>query len=251
MSHRARLGGFSIDCEGGALAEAGRFWGAALAMPPEAAGPRYLRLGRLGGDGLTVEVQAVEHPSRVHLDIEAEDVSAEVARLEGLGAEVVAPVEDWVVMEAPTGHRFCVVPWDEDGMHPAAPGEGAPGSHRSRIGVLVIDCQTEDLGPATAFWAAALGVSGKVDADGKYAVLADRKGYPKLLLQSVEHDPRVHLDIETDDQAAECTRLEALGARRLGALKGWTVMEAPTGHRFCLVKPQGEDFPGAAAVWGG
>ncbi|MEO0762048.1 MAG: hypothetical protein AAFZ09_09585, partial [Pseudomonadota bacterium] len=32
--------------------------------------------------------------------------------------------------------------------------------HRSRIGVIVIDCETADLGPATAFWAAALGVQG-------------------------------------------------------------------------------------------
>lgn len=128
-------------------------------------------------------------------------------------------------------------------------------THRSRIGVIVIDCQTDDLGPATAFWSAALGVSGKVDDDGKYAVLADRDGYPKLLLQSVDHDPRIHLDIETDDQEAEAERLEKLSARRVEALKGWIVMEAPTGHRFCLVGPQQKsDFPGdggpaPAASW--
>ena len=123
-------------------------------------------------------------------------------------------------------------------------------AHRSRLGVIVIDCQTEDLGAATDFWKAALGVSGSVDADGKYAVLADRKGYPKILLQSVMHESRVHLDIETDDQEAECARLESLGAHRVDKLKGWIVMEAPTGHRFCLVKPQGDDFPGNAPKWG-
>lgn len=125
-------------------------------------------------------------------------------------------------------------------------------THRSRIGVLVIDCQTADLAPACAFWRAALGVSGKVDDDGKYAVLADHKGYPKILLQSVDHAPRVHLDIETDDRAAEADRLIALGASVVEeSPKGWTVMQAPTGHRFCLVKPQGDDFPGDAAVWEG
>ena len=122
-------------------------------------------------------------------------------------------------------------------------------SHRSRLGVIVIDCRTEDLGPATAFWSAALGVSGKVDDDGKYAVLADRKGYPKLLLQAVAHESRVHLDIETDDREAEAARLEALGATRVKTLPRWVVMEAPTGHRFCLVKPQGDDFPGDARTW--
>ena len=125
-------------------------------------------------------------------------------------------------------------------------------THRSRIGVIVIDCQAEDLGAATKFWAAALGVSGKVDDDGKYAVLADRQGYPKILLQSVSHESRIHLDIETDDQDAEAVRLEALGATVLThSPKGWIVMQAPTGHRFCLVKPQGADFPGDAPVWGG
>ncbi len=69
------------------------------------------------------------------------------------------------------------------------------------------------------------------------------------LLQRVDHAPRVHLDFETDDQPAEAARLAALGARTVGQVKSWTVMEAPTGHRFCLVAPQGDDFPGAAAAW--
>jgi hypothetical protein len=51
----------------------------------------------------------VDHPSRVHLDIEADDIEAEVQRLEKLGARRVAQIETWWVMEAPTGQRFCVV----------------------------------------------------------------------------------------------------------------------------------------------
>jgi hypothetical protein len=34
---------------------------------------------------------------------------AEVVRLEKLGAKVVDRLERWVVMQAPTGQRFCVV----------------------------------------------------------------------------------------------------------------------------------------------
>ena len=63
-----------------------------------------------------MEVQKVEHPSRVHLDIEADDVPAEVARLEGLGARRVAEVRTWVVMEAPTGQRFCVIRAQTEGF---------------------------------------------------------------------------------------------------------------------------------------
>ena len=60
--------------------------------------------------GLHIEVQKVAHESRVHLDIEADDVNAEATRLEALGAKKIAFVrERWWVMEAPTGQRFCVV----------------------------------------------------------------------------------------------------------------------------------------------
>jgi hypothetical protein len=45
----------------------------------------------------------------VHLDIESDDIDAEVRRLEALGATRVAKVSSWWVMEAPTGQRFCVV----------------------------------------------------------------------------------------------------------------------------------------------
>ena len=56
-----------------------------------------------------VQIQRVEHESRVHLDIETDDIPAEVARLEKLGAMVAQRLERWVVMQAPTGQRFCVV----------------------------------------------------------------------------------------------------------------------------------------------
>lgn len=110
--HKSRLAGFIIDCQTQDLDASARFWGAALGMKSEAAAAagevRYRRLST-APDELHVEVQQVEHPSRVHLDIEADDIEAEVRRLEALGARRVGPVGTWVVMEAPTGHRFCVV----------------------------------------------------------------------------------------------------------------------------------------------
>lgn len=122
--------------------------------------------------------------------------------------------------------------------------------HKSRLGCLVIDCETKDLGDALAFWSAALGVSGKVDDDGKYAPLEGPEDQPRLLLQAVDHASRVHFDIETDDRAAEVARLEGLGSRVVAELPRWTVMEAPTGHRFCIVGPQRADFADNANAWG-
>jgi len=107
--HKSRLAGFIIDCEGADLDGAARFWSAALGLPRAGReGERYERLDASARD-LHVEVQAVDHPSRVHLDIEADDVEAEAARLEALGARRIGPVHGWIVMESPTGQRFCVV----------------------------------------------------------------------------------------------------------------------------------------------
>ena len=110
--HKSKLAGFIIDCQGKDLDGAANFWGHALGMPrrtlPPAEQERYERLEDLQ-HGLHVEVQIVEHPSRVHLDIETDDIEAEVARLEKLGAKRVQQISRWWVMEAPTGQRFCVV----------------------------------------------------------------------------------------------------------------------------------------------
>lgn len=124
-------------------------------------------------------------------------------------------------------------------------------THKARISVVCIDCKTDDLSEATTFWSAALGKQGLVDERGKYTQFDGHRGHPKVLLQAVDHDPRVHLDIETDDMEAECARLLRLGAREIDRIESWIVMEAPTGHRFCLVGPQGADWPGDAVEFEG
>jgi predicted enzyme related to lactoylglutathione lyase len=110
--HKSRLAGFIIDCQTDDLDSAARFWSQALgyALKP-ATNPedRLYRLLETRPDELHMEVQQVGHPSRVHLDIETDDIEAEVARLEQLGAKRIERVHTWWVMEAPTGQRFCVV----------------------------------------------------------------------------------------------------------------------------------------------
>ncbi len=122
--------------------------------------------------------------------------------------------------------------------------------HKSRLAVAVIDCQEGDLGEYAAFWASALGrtVEGR-PKDPKYRDLIGPDGEMLLMVQSVDHSPRVHLDIETDDIPAEVARLTGLGAREIGKCKTWVVMEAPSGHRFCVVEPQRPDFEENANVW--
>lgn len=111
--HRSRFAQLVIDCETTDPDWAAQFWAQAL-------GCRIHRL-HSSGDAMyrqllthenqpCVLVQAVEHASRMHLDIETDDVEAEVVRLEQLGAARIAQIKQWWVMAAPTGQRFCVLP---------------------------------------------------------------------------------------------------------------------------------------------
>ena len=106
--HKSKLGGFIIDCRTDDLPRAADFWSGALGMPAASVGGAYRKLHD-AHRGLNIEVQQVDHPSRVHLDIETDDIEAEVERLETLGAKRLQRVHSWWVMEAPTGQRFCVV----------------------------------------------------------------------------------------------------------------------------------------------
>ena len=94
-----------------------------------------------------------------------------------------------------------------------------------------------------------LPVTGEAESDPGYRQLRNAPGDLHVEVQQVEHPSRVHLDIESDDLEAEALRLEALGAKRIAKVKRWIVMEAPTGQRFCIVRPQSGDFATAANKW--
>jgi hypothetical protein len=124
--------------------------------------------------------------------------------------------------------------------------------HRSKLGGFIIDCQTADLQGAASFWGAALGMATEAipGAEGElYVRLVDPLGRLDVEVQRVAHPSRVHLDIEADDIEAEVRRLEALGARRVQKVKGWWVMEAPTGQRFCVVAATSANFAPEANPW--
>jgi predicted enzyme related to lactoylglutathione lyase len=124
--------------------------------------------------------------------------------------------------------------------------------HRSQLSTILIDCNVEDIGAAAQFWAEALGRP--VDHDhpgtrGNYVMLETPPGEIIVELQRVDHDSRVHIDIETDDIPAEVARLEKLGAKVHQRLERWVVMEAPTGQRFCVVRVQRDGFDEHANSW--
>jgi len=122
--------------------------------------------------------------------------------------------------------------------------------HRSRLAGFIIDCNTDTLEQAAQFWSSALGYPLKdraQEASANYRQLVSSDLH--IEVQQVQHASRVHLDIETDDIEAEVKRLESLGAKRIKQIHTWWVMEAPTGQRFCVVRPQRADFAQNANVW--
>jgi len=124
--------------------------------------------------------------------------------------------------------------------------------HHSRLCSMQIDCNVADIDEAARFWAAALGRPVDMDHPGsrdKYRQLATLPDEPMLQLQRVEHESRVHLDIETDDIEAEVARLEKLGATIFKRLEHWVVMQAPSGQRFCVVRVQRPGFAENANRW--
>ena len=124
--------------------------------------------------------------------------------------------------------------------------------HKSRLAGFIIDCRTSDLHGAARFWSEALGMATEVlpgQEGDSYVKLKVPDERLHIEVQAVDHDSRVHLDIESDDIEAEVRRLEALGAKRLRKVHTWVVMEAPTGQRFCVVRPQNRDFDQNANTW--
>jgi len=124
--------------------------------------------------------------------------------------------------------------------------------HHSRLCALLIDCRTSHVDEAAQFWAEALGrpVDPKHPGTrGNYRMLETPPDEPIVQIQRVDHESRVHIDIESDDIPAEVARLEKLGAKVVDRLERWVVMQAPTGQRFCVVRVQRPGFPKNANRW--
>jgi Glyoxalase-like domain len=112
MAHYSRLSKIVIDVPAGEHDRELAFWSSAVGQPltrfdghPEYHG------APLDGTGFGLLIQRLgDGPGRVHLDIHTDDLAAEIARLEELGAERVQQVHSWWVLRDPAGLPFCVIP---------------------------------------------------------------------------------------------------------------------------------------------
>ncbi|SCG69276.1 VOC family protein [Micromonospora inositola] len=113
--HRSRLHALIIDVPQDAAGSATDFWSAALGAPPrhDADEPEFTNLPEVVPD-LVTAIQSVDDAPRYHVDIETDDVRAEVDRLLALGATPVSQWQECHVLRAPSGHLLCVIPVASD-----------------------------------------------------------------------------------------------------------------------------------------
>jgi hypothetical protein len=117
---------------------------------------------------------------------------------------------------------------------------------------MLIDCNTSNVDEAANYWSQALGRAVDLNhpgSRGNYRMLETPPDEPIVQIQRVDHESRVHIDIETDDIPAEVARLQKLGAMVVDRLERWVVMQAPSGQRFCVVRVQRPGFPKNANAW--
>jgi len=118
--------------------------------------------------------------------------------------------------------------WDRAGLERAKYAGGASQMHYSRLCALPIDSHTSDV-DATA-------------GRGNSRMLETPPDEQIVEIPRVEHERRVHINIETDGIAAKVARLENLGAGVVDRPARRVVMPAPTGQRFCTVRAQRPGF---------
>lgn len=113
--HRSRIGVVLIDHPAASYDAAATFWAGATGHERAGETPGsdhpFEGLADLPG-GIQVALQTLggDTRPRVHLDIETDDVEAEIARVVALGAKLVEQREGYAILSDPGGVVFCVVP---------------------------------------------------------------------------------------------------------------------------------------------
>lgn len=229
-----------IDVPADQHAAAADFWGRVLGWPagePWRGHPELRSFEPPAGTPY-LHLQLIDGPSRIHLDLESEAPADTVDRAVELGAELVAERETWRTLRSPGGLPFCVI---RSGEHePPQPVRFSDG-HHSRLVQVCIDSPRSVHDGEVEFWRSLLGgrwVRSRADEfAGKWH---DDAGSPiQLLFQRLDEPDgpvRAHLDLGTDDLAADVRRLIDLGATDVRSGRGWHVFLDPTGHPFCTTR---------------
>jgi hypothetical protein len=228
-----------VDVPAGLVPAARAFWSAVTGWPVGAPWPGHPEFASLvpprGSPYL--HVQTTGGPPRVHLDLLGH-LEEDPARLEELGAARGHRGDGWQVMTSPGGLPLCVCQEPEPHERPAS--TAWAGGHRSRLVQLCVDVPSARYEEELDFWRAATGWADEPVDAAEFHRLVHRAESPlALLVQRLGDDDgatraRAHLDLGTDDIAAEVSRVEALGARVLWRRDGFVALRDPVGLPFCV-----------------
>ena len=113
--HRSRIGLVLIDHPESDWERGLAFWAGVQGVEPTTDEPgdtasMYRSIGSMGGVALESQRIGEGTPARIHLDIESDDVGAEVRRVVAIGATVLEEREGYTILRDPGGLVFCVVP---------------------------------------------------------------------------------------------------------------------------------------------
>ena len=89
--------------------KATRFWAGVTGSGAEPSAETYTSVGVLQDLHLETQRLGAGEP-RIHVDIEADDVAAEIARVIALGATLLERHDEYAILSDPGGLLFCVVP---------------------------------------------------------------------------------------------------------------------------------------------
>ncbi|HEY0215440.1 MAG TPA: VOC family protein, partial [Cellulomonas sp.] len=171
--------------------------------PPRGDRDRFTTL--LPADGAAfLRVQRLDGAPRVHLDLHVDDLAAEVARSEALGATVVSSAGH-AVLRSPGGFAFCLVHerGDDDPTVLTRPTAwSGPRGSAALVDQICLDVPATSFAPERDFWVALTGWPPEHEDDGSELVpLARPDGMPlRVLLQRLGPDDggttvRAHLDL--------------------------------------------------------
>lgn len=196
----------------------------ATLVPP--VGDDHLRIQRLRSS-----------TSGTHLDLHvgsAEEIDAGVEEAVGLGATLLARHEPGLaIMRTPAGYPFCIL---QSSASEATPPVVWPDGHRSRVDQLCLDIPPGAYDAECDFWATLTGWEVTAGLRPEFRRLQVPTGLPlQILLQRLEDGPvHGHIDIATDDRAAEVARLAGLHAPKVAEYDDWTALRPPAGPAVCV-----------------
>jgi hypothetical protein len=201
------------------------------------------------GDAYLRVQTVVGGPGGCHLDLHVDDLDTGAMRALGLGATIESTEPGLIVLRSPGGLPWCLAGHRGESRRPAPVGWSG---HRSLVDQVCLDIAPSRYDDEAEFWTRLTGWERRAGSRPEFEYLVRPDGMPlRLLLQRLDRDPagagcRAHLDLASDDVAAEVGRHTELGAVVVHRMPDWVTLIDPAGRAYCVTRrsPDTGSLPG-------